>query len=112
MKESASAERAGRERERAAQAERVRQADEAAAHEKALIAARRDLERAVEAVRQAKQVGKGRVAADDAWKVAKARLIELETGVAPSWAPKPAAPTETDAELGEDTGEPTDIPQE
>ena len=107
LKESANAERLGRERERAAHAELARQADEAAAHEKALIAARRDLERAVDSVRQAKQAGKGRAAADDAWKVAKARLIELETGVAPSWAPKPAAAAEAAEGPREDVGEST-----
>ena len=47
-----------------------------------------------------KQVGKGRAEADDAWKVAKARVIELETGVAPAWAPKP--PPEPEVEATED----------
>jgi hypothetical protein len=108
LKESANADRADRERERQARAEVARKADEAAAHEKALATARRDLERAVESVRQAKQAGRGRAAADEAWKVAKARVIELETGVAPSWAPKPAPEAEADEETSEVAGEGTD----
>ena len=109
LKESASADRAAREREREERAEVARKADEAAAHEKALLAAGRELKRAVEAVRQAKQMGKGRAAADDAWKVAKAHLIELETGVAPSWAPKAAPEPEDDAQPAEDATEATDV---
>lgn len=112
LKESASADRADRERERQARAEVARKADEAAAHEKALITARRDLERAVESVRQAKQAGKGRATADEAWKVAKARVIELETGVAPSWAPKPAPEPEAEAEPSDDAIEAADAAEE
>lgn len=102
LKESANADRADRERERQARAEVARKADEAAAHERALTDARRNLERAVESVRQSKQAGKGRAAADEAWKVAKAHVIELETGVAPSWAPKPTPPPDADAEPSDD----------
>ena len=102
LKESANADRAAREREREARAEVARKADEAAAHEKALLAAGRDLKRAVEAVRQAKQTGKGGADADDAWKVAKARSIELETGVAPRWAPKAGPQPEDDTQAAQD----------
>ena len=102
LKESANADRAAREREREARSEVVRRAEEAAAHEEALLAAARDLKRAVEAVRLAKQTGKGRSDADDVWKVAKARSIELETGVAPSWAPKAAPQPEADTQAAQD----------
>ncbi len=96
MKESEQLDRAAKQKSQQAKADTARAADEAAATAASLATARRDLERAVEAVRQAKQLGKGRAAADEAWKVAKARVIELETGVAPAWAPK--APAEQAAE--------------
>ncbi|MGZ4723997.1 MAG: hypothetical protein ACXV8L_07265 [Ilumatobacteraceae bacterium] len=54
-------------------------------------------QRAVELVKEAKRSGKGAVAADLAWRTAKADLIELETGQRPAWAAKPEA-TETDDE--------------
>ena len=50
----------------------------------------------MEAVRNAKQVGRGRAEADQAWKVAKALVIELETGTPPAWAPKLPEPATTD----------------
>ena len=50
----------------------------------------------MEAVRNAKQVGRGRAEADQAWKVAKALVIELETGTPPAWAPKLPEPAATD----------------
>lgn len=49
----------------------------------------------MDAVRHAKQVGRGRADADQAWKVAKALVIELETGTPPAWAPKPVEPAES-----------------
>ncbi len=91
LKESERADAAARERARQAKAEATRAADAKAAHATSLATARRDLERAVEAVRSAKQSGRGRAEADAAWKVAKARVIEMETGTAPTWAPKPPA---------------------
>jgi hypothetical protein len=92
LKDSAQADAAARQRVQQQRADAARMADEAAAHDRALVAARRDLQRAVEAVRHSKEIGRGRAEADAAWKIAKARLIELETGAAPAWAPKPAAP--------------------
>lgn len=102
LKESERADAAARQRARQANAEATRAADAKAAHATSLATARRDLERAVEAVRSAKQSGRGRAEADAAWKVAKARVIELETGTAPTWAPKPP-PQDADAEGAEDT---------
>ncbi len=69
-------------------------AEHAAAKVTALATAHRELERAVQSVRAANQIGRGRAEADQAWKVAKALVIELETGTPPAWAPKPADPTE------------------
>lgn len=94
LKESEQLDRAAKQRSQHAKADAARAADEAAAKAASLATARRDLERAVEAVRQAKQRGKGRAEADEAWKIAKAMVIELETGVAPAWAPKPTPPAE------------------
>ena len=54
-----------------------------------LAQARRDLDRAIAAVRAAKANGRSTVEADAAWKAAKARVIELETGERPAWAPPP-----------------------
>ena len=89
LKEAEKAEKVAREREQTQRAEAARKAEDAAAHATALATAQRDLKRAVEAVRQAKETGRGRAEADAAWKVAKAKVIELETGTAPAWAPKP-----------------------
>ena len=82
-------------------------ADEAARHrvreqqaaEAALSDARRALEQAVEGVRSAKASRRGVAEADAVWKATKARVIELETGVAPSWAPP--APVADDASVDE-----------
>jgi hypothetical protein len=48
--------------------------------------ARNDLERAIERARSARRSGSGVPAADEAWRIAKARVIELETGAPPEWA--------------------------
>lgn len=80
-----------KESEKADKAKQQRTA-QAGAKARELSDAQAELQRAVEAVRQAKQSGKGRAEADAAWKVAKARVIELETGARPSWAPAVAEP--------------------
>lgn len=108
LKESERADAAARDRARQAKAEATRAADAKAAHATSLATARRDLERAVEAVRAAKQSGRGRAEADAAWKVAKARVIELETGTAPTWAPKPPAGASAEGADGPDDPEGTD----
>jgi len=69
---------------------------EADGRERELKAARAELDAAIEAVRSSKASGRGRAEADAAWKVAKARVIELETGNRPSWAPAPAAEPQHD----------------
>ncbi len=85
-REQAERERLVREREEAEAAARA-----AAEHAAALQEARRDLDRAIEAVREARRTGKGVPEADRAWRDAKARVIELETGAPPEWAQRSAA---------------------
>jgi hypothetical protein len=87
VKESDRLDAAKRERAKAAQAK-----------SNELNEARRALDLAIAEVRRAKESGRGRAEADAAWKVAKARVIELETGDAPSWAPAPAASESVDSE--------------
>jgi len=53
----------------------------------ALKTARRDLERAIERVQQARAGRSGIAEADEAWRAAKALVVELESGAKPEWAP-------------------------
>lgn len=106
-------EKAKRDHEQAVRDERRRAeqaAIAAAEHAAALEAARRDLDRAIEAVKAAKRSGRSSSDADGAWRAAKARVIELETGEAPSWAPRTAveAVDDTDESTGADTDTGTD----
>ncbi len=96
LKESEKADRAAKARQLQERTDAALRAEQAAAKAIALTVARRELERAVDAVRHAKQVGRGRAEADQAWKVAKALVIELETGTPPAWAPKPPEPAQAD----------------
>ena len=83
----------------------VKAAHAAAEHAVALVAARRDLERAIEGVRIARRARSGVDVADAAWRGAKARLIQLETGELPSWAPddrERVLGDEADSEPGEE----------
>ena len=87
LKESEARDKVQREKERQAKDAADRKAAEQRAHADALTAARRELDRAIQAVRDAKRDGRSTVEADVRWKAAKARVIELETGAPPSWAP-------------------------
>ncbi len=89
LRESESRDAAQRERERQHRESAAAKAAAAAAAANSLKDAQRDLDRAIRAVRDAKASGRSTVEADVAWKAAKARVIELETGERPSWAPKP-----------------------
>ena len=89
LRESERRDQAAAERRQKEQADKAQRDAEIAAHANDLATAQRDLERAIDAVRAAKRDGKSQVAADAAWKQAKARVIELETGAPPAWAPKP-----------------------
>ncbi len=87
VKETETRDKMQREKERQqrdAAAQRV--ADEQA-HAEAVKAAQRELEGAIGAVRAAKRNGHSTVDADVRWKAAKAKVIELETGARPNWAP-------------------------
>lgn len=64
-------------------------AQRAAEHALVLAKARRALDRAIVNAKAARASGKGTAEADAAWRVAKARLIELETGAPPPWTPTP-----------------------
>jgi hypothetical protein len=78
-----------RQRESAAAAEAARAAE--------LEAARRRLDRAIGALRRAKADRRGVAEAEHEWREAKARLIEIETGSAPSWWSPPVELDATDA---------------
>lgn len=86
LRDSAERERAERDRLRLDRQRARDAADAVAAHAVALDAARRELEHAIGAAREARRVGSGVAATDAAWRQAKARLIELETGAPPEWA--------------------------
>lgn len=86
LRESAERERAELERVRRERQQARDAAQAAAAHAAALDTARRELEQAIGTAREARRTGSGIAAADAAWRHAKARLIELETGAPPEWA--------------------------
>ncbi len=86
LRESADRERDQRDRVRLERQHARDVAAAAADHAAALGAARRDLEQAIAAARAARRAGSGVAATDAAWRHAKARLIELETGTPPVWA--------------------------
>jgi multidrug resistance efflux pump len=87
--------------------EALRRKTEAAAHKVRLEAAQAAHRRAVELVKEAQRTGRGVVEADQAWRIAKAELIEVETGQPPAWAPKPVDPehAEADEAPGENSSE-------
>ena len=89
LRESAERERADQERVRLERQQAREAAAAAAAHVVALEAARRELEKAITDAREARRARSRVTAADAAWRHAKARLIELETGAPPDWAPSP-----------------------
>jgi hypothetical protein len=96
LRESAERERAEAERIRLEREEASNAARAAAEHAAAIVAARRNLERAIEDARLARRTGSGIANADAAWRQAKARLIELETGAPPPWAPAEGEPSHGD----------------
>ena len=82
--EQAEQSRIDAEREAAARA-----AELAAEHAAKLDRARRELERAIAAVKRSRGSGTGATQADAAYRAAKAEVVELETGERPPWAPAP-----------------------
>ena len=87
LRQSAERERADRERVEAARQQARDAARAVEEHAVAVDDARRELGRAIDAARDARRRGSGVAAADEAWRLAKARMIELETGSPPPWAP-------------------------
>jgi hypothetical protein len=86
LRESADRERVERDRLRGERQQARNAAQASAAHAAALDAARLELEHAIDNVREARRAASGVAATDAAWRRAKARLIELETGAPPEWA--------------------------
>jgi hypothetical protein len=86
LRESAEREQAEQERRRLERLQAREAAETAAAHAAALETARRELEQAIRDARAARRAGSGVAATDEAWRRAKTRLIELETGAPPGWA--------------------------
>ncbi len=72
-------------REQSQKREEAERRKRAAEHAEALAAAKQQLDRAIAAAKDARSSGNGIAGADEAWKRAKARVIELETGEAPEW---------------------------
>ena len=101
LSESDARDKAAREKKAKDDAARAQREAEIAAHADQLAAAHRDLERAIDAVRSAKRSGRSTVEADAVWKVAKARVIELETGTPPAWAPPRVSVASIDEESTE-----------
>ncbi|MBI4935459.1 MAG: hypothetical protein HY828_16385 [Actinobacteria bacterium] len=114
LRESEARDAATRERDRQQKEAAAAKAEAAAAAANALKNAQRDLDRAIRAVRDAKAAGRSTVEADAAWKAAKARVIELETGERPTWAPTPAPDDSSSDDSGSDDSgsdeEPVDSP--
>lgn len=108
LKETDARDKAQRERDRQQREAAAQKAADEQAHATALAQARRDLDRAIAAVRSAKSNGRSTVDADAAWKAAKARVIELETGAPPSWAPP--APAADPADQPADDGDVSETP--
>ena len=86
LRQSAERDRLERERQQLAQQQAREAAQAEQEHAAALESAQRDLEQAILAARGARRRGAGIGPADEAWRRAKARLIELETGSPPAWA--------------------------
>lgn len=89
LKEAKQREEAEAERERQRKRERRQRREAAAAEAASLDNAKRELEQAIAAVRRATRDRSGVAEAEAAWRAAKARVLELETGTAPDWAPAP-----------------------
>jgi membrane protein involved in colicin uptake len=87
LDQARSAEEAERKRIQAEREAAEHAAKLAAEHAARLAAAKRRLEHAITAVKSSRSSGVGTAEADAAYRAAKARVVELETGERPSWAP-------------------------
>ena len=103
VKRSDAKAKAERQRIEAERREAKRQAQLAAEHAEAVRIAGKQLDTAIAAAKAAHHSGKGVEEADLAWREAKARVIELETGERPDWAParpEPIADSDGDTSAG------------
>jgi hypothetical protein len=100
------AKQSARDRKAAAEQRKAEAIERAARLERARTAH----QRAVELVKEAQRSGRGVAAADQAWRQAKAALVELETGQPPAWAAKVGATNRLspDDESGDEGGETVD----
>ena len=87
VKKSDAQARAERERIEAERVEAARLAKIAADHAEEVRLARIALDKAIASAKAARSSGRGVAEADLVWRRAKARMIELESGAAPDWAP-------------------------
>lgn len=97
LRESAERERAEQERKAQRKRDAAAEAKAARARADALLNAQRHLDQAIERVKAAKARRSGVAEADAEWRDAKAKVIELETGAAPEWAPAAADEPTDDA---------------
>lgn len=87
LKEAKAQERAEQIRIQAEREEQKRLAKLAAEHAAKLSKARKRLDQAIADVKTARATGRRKAEADEAYRVAKAAVVELETGERPDWAP-------------------------
>ncbi len=87
-------------KERERQAEQKEEAKREAIHAEHLRLARVELEESIAKVKAARRDRSGIAEADQVWQIAKAKVIELETGAPPKW----AAASDRDASDNDDTG--------
>jgi hypothetical protein len=97
VKKSDAQAKAERKRIAAERKEAKRLAKIAADHAEAVRVAGLTLDKAIAAAKAAHHSGKGVEQADLAWRDAKARVIELDTGERPDWAPADPDAADPDA---------------
>jgi hypothetical protein len=85
-------------KERERQAEEKEAAKRAAIHAEHLRLAKIELDEAIAKVKLARSDRRGIDEADQIWQIAKAKVIELETGAPPAWAAKKRDGTGADAQ--------------
>ncbi len=100
LKEAKEKERTEQIRIQAEREEQKRLAKLAAEHAAKLAKARRRLDQAIADVKAARSTGRRKAEADEAYRVAKAAVVELETGERPDWAPNQEHPDEGRSEDG------------
>jgi len=98
LKEAKAQERAEQIRIQAEREEQKRLAKLAAEHAARLAKARKRLDQAIADVKTARSTGRRKAEADEAYRVAKAAVVELETGERPDWAPSRDRPTSAQAD--------------